>query len=755
MLEPFSGSLTFNLSLEVDGQEMEVDTLILRKVSHSYKWYENDQSVPINTKLASFALAKTNPKLTGNIKLVVTENGNMYLDTIKVSHLLSNNNYRHQEVDYTGDYPHDVKRVFSSLPLGEIYKLPDGALNQKKNSVDYSDQYQTIYEYGAETNDDFLYTENMRIFAPLYVNDVVPDFFCIFRVDEHFNASTYSGTFDDNETFKSLLTNGKMVKCFDLRNWTAVGKYINSYAKELNDIVAPVSLQFIEQDRDPKDMSSKYKTGTNVWTGIALDRGVIASKQETSYFASKILTDPTATQERYDMFLVNGFERNNLIYPNILNLEFMFNDRESETYEMHKYFGLYLKENAIWKYNAVVKRSNGVKGSLEKYDSRWNLVDDGNKIEDILKEESWQDRMFFEVDNNSASRLKEIGDYNNALQKRATNKPDKNVINARGEDLTDLTDAKSFVTMHFTEPIHYGEHFRICVKDHFTWSGKSKYSYVYEIIASNDERLANTESCIFPYVQINKRASLPKKELIFRSTEEYLEMVLEDPSIYHHTDLLAEPPKVEKMEDYQFTNQLTEVAMGVIEGEEDLFNENRTLKISKALYDTDNDLYGDKNNAIGKDEEWPTVYRLAFYTQDLEDHSKQASLEDQLKRIAACIKKFNSDFYVSDVTEDQIAIISNFENTWFQHITADILDASLTWIDEDHLVADYNADCGLDHISYFKKDLTYELHPLCYSTSYYSDDIKIFAPYGFEILGWRLTSIVKFIDIEEHMYQFE
>lgn len=83
------------------------------------------------------------------------------------------------------------------------------------------------------------------------------------------------------------------------------------------------------------------------------------------------------------------------------------------------------------------------------------------------------------------------------------------------------------------------------------------------------------------------------------------------------------------------------------------------------------------------------------------------------------------------------------------------MDASLSWTDEDHLVADFSADCGSDTVSYFMKDLTYSLHPLCYSTSYYSDDIKIFAPYGFEILGWRLTSIVKFIEVEDLMYQFD
>lgn len=211
--------------------------------------------------------------------------------------------------------------------------------------------------------------------------------------------------------------------------------------------------------------------------------------------------------------------------------------------------------------------------------------------------------MWFEVDNRQATRIKEIGDYNNSLQKNVINRPDKNVINARGEKIKTLTDAKSFVTMCFSKPIHYGEHFRICVKDHFTWSDKNKHSYIYEIVASNDERLANSEGYVFPYVQINKRSNLPKKELIFRSTDEYVDEILEDSSIYHHTDLIADPPAIEKMTDYNFMNPISDVARGVVEGEEDLVNDNNTLKITKALYDTDNDLYGNKNNAIGQDDE--------------------------------------------------------------------------------------------------------------------------------------------------------
>jgi len=40
------------------------------------------------------------------------------------------------------------------------------------------------------------------------------------------------------------------------------------------------------------------------------------------------------------MFILQGYERNNLLYPNIINLEFMFNDEGAEDFSFHNYFGL-------------------------------------------------------------------------------------------------------------------------------------------------------------------------------------------------------------------------------------------------------------------------------------------------------------------------------------------------------------------------------------------------------------------------------
>jgi len=83
---------------------------------------------------------------------------------------------------------------------------------------------------------------------------------------------------------------------------------------------------------------------------LAYDKGILTDRNETTYFATQTL-EGSAPQENFDMFLVNGFSRNNLLFPNIINLEYMFNDKEVDDFSMHNYFGLYLTENDFITFN--------------------------------------------------------------------------------------------------------------------------------------------------------------------------------------------------------------------------------------------------------------------------------------------------------------------------------------------------------------------------------------------------------------------
>ena len=61
---------------------------------------------------------------------------------------------------------------------------------------------------------------------------------------------------------------------------------------------------------------------------------------------------------------------------------------------------------------------------------------------------------------------------------------------------------------------------------------------------------------------------------------------------------------------------------------------------------------------------------LSFYTQSLTDSTVSASVSEQIERICACIRKFNSYVRVTAKTEDSIGFVSSEDNVYFQHIAA-------------------------------------------------------------------------------------
>jgi len=178
-------------------------------------------------------LIRTNPKLTGNIKLVVDSNNDIYLDTIKVPSLsiLNQQEYRHQAISDKGDYAHDVYTVFKTLPDGVLFNPGSNTINPYNVYTDINDNYETLYEYGAETNDDMLYHESLKIFAPLYLGKTLPKYFCIFR---NVPVPHTSLSFDNDEELRNLIKNSEIIKIFDLRQHTNIGNYLNTYLNELN-----------------------------------------------------------------------------------------------------------------------------------------------------------------------------------------------------------------------------------------------------------------------------------------------------------------------------------------------------------------------------------------------------------------------------------------------------------------------------------------------------------------------------------------
>lgn len=679
--------------------------------------YENEGHT-VNTNHQSSMLLRANPKLSGNIKLVVDTDYNLYLDTFKANSVLNNQIYRKYPISTEGNYPRDVKTVFKSLPANNLFAVSENSLKAHKVYTDFNNQYETMYEYGAETNTDNLYSENMKILAPLHIGDDVPEFFTIFRYNDIFNKETYNGTpIDDNDKFETLLKDSSVVKTYDLRKHTSIGQYLINYRNMLSNY-GECYLQFIEQDND--EHSESYRQGNNIWKGISVQRGILVDQSETTYFGSKILNSSVNNkQELFNNYIIQGFERHNLLYPNIINLEFMFNDNDMEEYSMHRYFGLYLTRNEFIKYSQVLSENN----ILTKYDLDGNVYKgDVNIFNEIFIGSTYKDRLFYAITNDFADRIYSELDLTDFFNKYVKNTPEYNLISLDADNIDFESDDKSFITLHFSKPLVYGEHLKFIalnyttdntyinvgsVKDNES-NELSTENIVYEIIASNDERLRNTDNCISPYINTLK-CRYSENTYFYR-----LSFYSQDKDYPEVTATLKD--QIDRIKAC-ITKFNTFISVGSS-------NNNSISIISKF-----ENMYVQHIDAHSFDDfDYDYVHfsgiGQTIYTTNQNYNNSLTVLTKDFDIIERIEKYDQSD----DQKYDWIKTKGNSkDSTWYSYIESE---------DEKNI--------KIDSISYFNSYMEYKMHALSNKSNYFDNYYTAFSNYCFETLGWRYNTVVKF-----------
>lgn len=691
-------NIEINYSFYKEGELLAKGTIYNRKNISAKKINYDKIGTALENRKSSFAVLRTNPKFTGNIKLVVDSSNNMFLDTFKVSNKLTSVQYRHAKVSGQGSLSNDVRNVFSTLPKGELYRIAPDNLDAHKIYNDYNKQYDTTYHYGARTNEDQLYTENFSILAPLWINQILPDFFAIFRIDEAYNAESYTEKINDTEVFNKFLKEGKLIKLFDLRKSSPIGVYLNNHYNEISQYPGSAYLQFVEQEQQDESISWQ---GKNSWIGISVDKGIVVKKTETSYFANKILQETEGTQEKFNAFLIDGFERNNLVSANLINLEFMFNDDEAEPYKMHRYFGLYLKENDFLTYQFIDKKydNNTQSEQILKYDSSLNIINDSfllDKTEGIINKEEYKNRLVFAISPNEGIRMKSETDLTYFLKNTIANRPYENIGIYPVEKFE--SNYKEFITLNFNESLESGEHLRISVPSFRNPNTDKINSLIFEIVLSNDKRLATTDG-VFPYIVHNKMG-----------------LLTDDNHVWYRDQIVRKYPDTSGIPYYEGT---------ISQNMKDFpyFN--------IVWYDSSTSL---SQTRLPKDIiDYPNVFRLAVYTQDFNDNTQLASVKEQIRRIAKAIDKFGAEFKSISYNRTSLSIGSNFTDTHFQRITSNIFEANKKTNDISK------------RLSYFGNyKLEYPTSKLTFDTLRYSSNDFLFAPIDFELFGDRETTIVKF-----------
>lgn len=180
----------------------------------------------------------------------------------------------------------------------------------------------------------------------------------------------------------------------------------------------------------------------------------------------------------------------------------MFNDDDSETEEftMHRYFGLYLTENDFLKYNCIISDNKTGNSVIKKYDVDDNEVQDASVLNRAFSLNNFSDKIFFMTTNNDAARVTSTDDVNKFINQYVLNNPDVNIVNIQSEPVKWHKDDKNFITLHFTEPIHYGEHLRFIALNIYDEDSKENKNICLELIGTNDERLVSEDNLISPYI---------------------------------------------------------------------------------------------------------------------------------------------------------------------------------------------------------------------------------------------------------------
>ena len=286
---------------------------------------------------ASYSLVRTNPKLTGNVK-IVSDGTDIYLESFSANTRLSSQKFKAFKVDGSNTYDQDVFKFFDfgKFPKEAAYEIfqeyEDTAVLSK-----YGDQYEMFYCAGTRSVASESYPQSLGTLAPLWLNEQIPKYFVIFRLDNpvgvnNAKASTPSENINDAQTSvafsKNVLENCTAIKTFDLTEGTALGSYIRNYRNQETFPEVPLNITW-------------RKDEPILWNGISYKAGGFTSSGNFAY-EDLVTKDSTIMQDEY--LFTQGFQNNGVLIANLLNLEFLFDDPTADDYSINRYFGMYVND---------------------------------------------------------------------------------------------------------------------------------------------------------------------------------------------------------------------------------------------------------------------------------------------------------------------------------------------------------------------------------------------------------------------------
>lgn len=265
-------------------------------------------------------LLRANPALTTNVKLIVSENYFLYLESYDSNRELSDKKYKKYGVDEGVFLSESLSKFYKNLPVELAYEIKNEVASDNIQD-NFANQYDSIYWSGARYIEDNRHEEEFQYNTTLkIVTNSLPKEFMIFRKDKTGADNDYS---NDLNYFKEL----KLIKTFDLTNKTSIGRlFEKNYVTDDRLPRSPLELNFKEYE------FSKWK-GYNYHSG---------GNGHVSFFLQEYFQNEN-TYYNVEKFLTKGFKDNGIIASNYLNLSYLFNDTVADVFVQGEKY--YLSDN--------------------------------------------------------------------------------------------------------------------------------------------------------------------------------------------------------------------------------------------------------------------------------------------------------------------------------------------------------------------------------------------------------------------------
>ena len=349
---------------------------------------------------SSFGIVRSNPRISGNVKITVDASENLWLNSIDSNDEMSKNQYKGFKISSDTNYAQDVYNFFlqGKTPANFIFGLKNEDRLKDTYTNTLVDQYDGFYHAGATPLISDVYNENFTYLAPFWLGKKIPKYFVIFRIDDPIDfsyvikvtslevgkiykvledydvdssSSNYSkytissgGTqYSAGEVFTAASTafeeiqgSGNIILIDAEYNTAKIGNIQEHLIENIlpkSSIVSTYSLQddskigkYLRRIQNFSNYSQSLidvrfeKDSLTTYSGASIKDGVFAKKGEYLYDifgADSNIID-------FEEYITDGFRRNGIVSYNLLNLEFLFDDPDADLYSINRYFGLYVDD---------------------------------------------------------------------------------------------------------------------------------------------------------------------------------------------------------------------------------------------------------------------------------------------------------------------------------------------------------------------------------------------------------------------------